>query len=67
MTSTEKLHAVANRLTDRGVVDIKVFLAEGAAQMPRSKVENDVAAMLEQYLDGNYKPLPPLGDLPPMQ
>jgi hypothetical protein len=53
VTGEERLKRVQDRLVERGVRDVKVFLAPGAREL--DKTANDLAKLLESYLEGRTK------------
>ena len=55
-----RIAKIQERLDAHGVKDIKFVYAPG--QHLPSEVAEDMCDMLEAYLDGNYHPLPKLGD-----
>lgn len=56
-----RLRAIENRLVALGVKDIKFCWSE-YRHLPGQYVIDDVCAVIEAFLDGNIKPLEPLGD-----
>jgi hypothetical protein len=61
-----RLALIQAQLNQRGLRDFKLCL-NPQVPMNLQHVKEDVANMLEQYLQGNVTPMPKLGDLPDVQ
>lgn len=61
MDARERLQGLQTALNERGVRDVKFCFAKDKS-VPMSHVREDVADVLQAYLDGKYHPLPPAGD-----
>lgn len=57
MSSTERLNAAQARLEELGYVDLKFFFKSklGLADLAKSDVENNLASLLNKFVDGDYK------------
>jgi hypothetical protein len=56
MSSSERLNAAQAKLEELGYVDLKFFLKQGTADRAISDVENNLASLLEHFVEGNYVP-----------
>lgn len=59
--STSKLQDVQAALVERGVEDVKFFLAL-SEQTTLDEVANDAASLLRDHLDGKCTPVKEIGD-----
>lgn len=60
MSTRNDLQEQQNRLADRGVLDVKFFIAPGDPQF--SKLSSDATDVLDAINEGRFTEMPPFGD-----